>query len=526
MEKRKAFTLVELLAVIVILGIILAIAVPTITNIVNNTKISAIESDAKLLLKAALNKLTTDQSLQVGDINETTVSGLLGVSSSNYETLTIKELNNALYVTIVGKGKWVGLTASGTKTGIKVDDTVTSFSKGANKPVLAPGMTAIKRSGSSWVNVSNPESDTSWYNYTAGDKMWANATTEDGSYWVWIPRYIYKITANWNSSSTGTIEVQFTKGVDDNWNKDVIGYINLEGTAETSNNKWTNHPGFTFGDRELTGFWVAKFEPTAAEGLASSTSTCNAADNVNNKTVKIIPGVQSWRCINVKNAFESSRAMETNSIYGWGETGEGIDTHVMKNSEWGAVAYLAKSSYGKTTEITINNNTDYYTGGGTGEAYITNVAQSTTGNVYGIYDISGGAYDITMANYNNTGASSGWTNTQVAAIESKYIDRYYTEPASLLNGVGFAYDTTKYGDAVYETSNNAARYNGSAWSGSTSGSWYSDLSYIPTSGHPWFPRGGHYSHGSFAGAFAFTSTTGGAGAHISFRLVVLVGSGL
>ena len=46
---------------------------------------------------------------------------------------------------------------------------------------------------------------------TAGSK-WANAMTKDGSMWVWIPRYAYKITyKSSNKSEGGTIEIAFLK---------------------------------------------------------------------------------------------------------------------------------------------------------------------------------------------------------------------------------------------------------------------------------------------------------------------------
>ena len=62
-----------------------------------------------------------------------------------------------------------------------------------------------------------------------------------------------------------------------------------------------------------------------------------------------------------------------------------MSSHMMKNSEWGAVAYLTHSKYGLDgKEIAINDNSNY-TGGGRGEAYKTNINQSSTGNVYGIY---------------------------------------------------------------------------------------------------------------------------------------------
>ena len=60
--------------------------------------------------------------------------------------------------------------------------------------------------------------------------------------------------------------------------------------------------------------------------------------------------------------------------------------------------YLAHSKYGLNTK-TINNNEDFYTGGGAGDAYKINTDQSTTGNITGIYDMSGGLYEFT-ASYN------------------------------------------------------------------------------------------------------------------------------
>ncbi len=66
---KKGFTLVELLAVIVILAIILAIAIPAITSLINNAKINAFESDAKMVLKAIEYKM-----LEVDDYDPTTIN--------------------------------------------------------------------------------------------------------------------------------------------------------------------------------------------------------------------------------------------------------------------------------------------------------------------------------------------------------------------------------------------------------------------------------------------------------------------
>jgi type IV pilus assembly protein PilA len=371
---KKGFTLVELLAVIVILAVILAIAIPGISGVVSNATKSSLVSDAKLILKAVEYKMMEDSSFNPNTVNETNINDLLNISNENYNILTIKKMNGTLYITILGKSKWNNLTASGTKTLIKVSNSVAEFVSGANNPVLVDGMTPIKWDGTTWVDTTTD--DTDWYNYDTTNKKWANAKTEDGSMWVWVPRYIYKISSGWHSSATGTIDIQFSKGVVDNWNKAVIGNIELDESAESSNNKWTNNPAFTFGSEEITGIWVAKFEATASEGVANgftADGTCPiTGDNVTTKTVKILPNSTSWRCVQVGTSFTAIRNMEANPVYGW-PTASGlqangifttdtnnIDTHLMKNIEWGAVAYLSKSSYGKNAEeIYINNNQNY-----------------------------------------------------------------------------------------------------------------------------------------------------------------------
>jgi hypothetical protein len=331
--------------------------------------------------------------------------------------------------------------------------------------------------------------------------------------WVWIPRYIYKISSGWHSSTAGTIDVQFSKGVDDNWNKAVIGNINLDESANASNNTWTNHPAFTFGDTELTGIWVAKFE----------------ASNDGSNNVKIVPNVTSWRSITVNDIFNKARSMETNNVYGWGTTGNNIDTHMMKNTEWGAVSYLSKSSYGKNTEIWINNSNTFTTGcagssapaaaSTTGCEYAYNTANglqaSTTGNIYGIYDMSGGVWEYTSSYVDNNHTNLTTYGNSSYISDNKYKNVYEVASAdSDLNN----YDLTisSKGDAIYETSS----------SGTGLTSWYGDYSYMIRTDISWFERGGGYYNGAGAGTFNFGRDPGSANGVVGFRPVVLVGIGL
>jgi prepilin-type N-terminal cleavage/methylation domain-containing protein len=574
-EKLKfGFTLVELLAVIVILAIILAIAVPSISGIIKSSTKSSMESDAKLLLKAIDLKKLEDNTFDPLNYNSD-MMGLLStlkLSSNNYENIAFTNNGGKLLLTITGKGKWAGLTACGsyqkmtvsedgceldlippvitlngdnpmdiasgdtyTDPGATVSDnsgesievnvntsalntnavgtytvtytaidssgnTVTktrtvnvivteySASEGVNRPKLAQGMTAIKwNSGTStWDTVSNPDTDTSWYNYA--NKEWANAKTNDGSMWVWIPRYAYQIASGYHTTTAGTVNVKFLKNATNTASDSTTIYED-----NATNTHYVKHPAFDFGGTQLTGIWVAKFE------MSGTTASLDSK-----------PGIASLRSVTVGNMFTASRNMETNNKYGWALASglntdgtfatdtNGVDTHMIKNIEWGAAAYLSQSTFGKNAEITINDNSSCYTGGGSGTAYVTNVGQSTTGNIYGIYDMSGGAYEHVMGNYNNLAGSSGLTPSN---INNKYIDRYT------------AYDSTKYGDAIYETS-------------ATGSAWYGDLSRMIDASNTWFVRGGYFGYGSIAGAFFFDYTNGVASGYNASRAVVLVDSGL
>ena len=159
-------------------------------------------------------------------------------------------------------------------------------------------MTPIKWNASGNV-VTITSTDISWYNYA--NKQWANAQTADGSMWVWIPRYEYKIPTS-HTSNDQTIDVKF-----------------ISGTNTAADSGYIMHPAFTFGSTQLTGIWVAKFE---ASGTTSA--------------VDVKPGVASLRSITISDMFTASRNMEINSRYGWGTSGSGIDTHLMKKYRMGS----------------------------------------------------------------------------------------------------------------------------------------------------------------------------------------------
>ena len=108
MKKKKGFTLVELLAVIVILAVILIIAMPKISDVIKNSKEASLETTAKLIASQAEKKYTENQVLD----NSSTIkcSDVVKINNTDYEScnITFDSKGNAK-VTIVGKGKFEGM---------------------------------------------------------------------------------------------------------------------------------------------------------------------------------------------------------------------------------------------------------------------------------------------------------------------------------------------------------------------------------------------------------------------------------
>ena len=434
--------------------------------------------------------------------------GPVGINVVNYSQLAVRPvlyLNPDVKI-IVGHGT----STDPYVIGINQKDT-----SGANAPVLASNMIPVYYDDlkNVWkcADKENKDSLTRWYHYDY--KIWANAVTinysdssiknryfnSDGTLkikpgeevlmadittmWVWIPRFNAVTPSNYNGGTKAkpnAIDVTFVKQNE------------------------TALYAFTFGNKELSGFWYAKFETShttltsnkISDNLGCTNETCSNANGI-----IIKPNVNSLRYNNISNFFYASRSMEqTGNSFGFVK--DEVDTHMSKNSEWGAVAYLTQSIYGRCTnstsctEIGINNNTSYITGYGAPAgsdystskgAYDTTLGKdaSTTKNIYGIYDMSGGSFEYVMGVYNNIIRYSGFSSLP----DSKYYNNYTS--------------TNYTGHALTETAR-----------------WYIDIASFVESSPSWFMRGGRYSDSADAGVFSFSGSGGSSADVVSSRLVI------
>jgi hypothetical protein len=340
----------------------------------------------------------------------------------------------------------------------------------------------------------------------------------------------------------GDIDILFLYGTRNDAYRDTRGYPvsplpagykvhpAFQGLTQSEKDSGTNPYGKW--DNELEGIWVAKYESSMESSSNGTTWSATAVNkntgNVlthnagNSAQVRVVskPSRSSWKWINNSNAFKNSEMMYPT-----------LNTHEMKNSEWGAVAFLAFSPYGRSGhEVSFNQCSSYYTGGGPGlganeifnasyaysestfnSTYAWNTTQgkkaSTTGNIYGVYDITAGSNEFTASYINNgNGALTGNDNVNMTSTEKVFFRQNYP--------TGLNQNSTIFGDALAETY-----------------SWFSNRRDYPSGGNPIFKRGSAMGdtdqrNYKYAGVFAFNYSTGKADEWTTYRQVICIDSGI
>ena len=518
-KEKKGITLIALVITIIVLLILAGVTIATLTG-ENGILTRASEAseqtqigEEKEAIGVAYNGVMADT--EGNGVNATDLQEEL--RNNGYNNATVTDNGDGTLTVTFESGNKYTIDSTGNITGPtngeetppitgKTDGSYDS-NKGVNTPKIdeEKGMQLVKydEETQTWVE-DTTKSEYSYEEQTGttengGTSKWANAkVTINGveSYFVWIPRYAYKI-----DSENQTIDVKFLKDTGVEATDGTICKYANDSTLNTSTD-YIIHPAFTTNadlgggwSTELAGLWIGKYEVARSdsEGTTQGTSI----------TIKIQPNVTSWRNTTIGDMYTYALSYSTD-----------LQSHMLKNSEWGAVAYLTHSQYGRNgTEVTINNNSNYLTGNAgdsisasssaTTNAYNTEegVLASSTGNVYGIYDLSGGAWER-VAGYYNGSTSTNLTNNggsfaSQGGASTKYATAYTDTTAS---------SAYKYGDATYETSG-----------------WNSDYAFFVFSYNPFFGRGGYHDNASDAGVFDFSSRSSGGGSNtFSFRVGLAV----
>ena len=438
---------------------------------------------------------------------------------------------------------------------VTADNTYKESLLNGTDPVISDNLIPVVISDTGVVTKADTSKE--WYSYEK--KNWANSVIlkdesivyKNGetipesnieSYFVWIPKYSYQLFDLGNYSSltsisdkTQEIKIKFgTSNTSDSISGEcTTPFSNNQGIAGSSGNckvgDYMTHPAFLAFD--TLGLWVGKFE-TGYDGATSTTAA--QVNSVDTNKIIIKPNVYSWRYITVGNMFKNGYDYNRN-----------LDSHMMKNTEWGSVAYLQHSAYGSQASVRINNNSSYITGyaatveptlgyngtsinGNRQEAtslgkdgtYTINylnqksVVASTTNNYTGIYDTSGGAWEYAMGHTTSAtiiGGSSSITNLYPNFFSDNTYSKYWDRYTSTSNT---NYNDRILGDAIGEM--------GPFFSvnGYSTASWYNDYSSFIYPEISWISRGGFYQHGVGSGIFSTSGRTGDFATYLSYRIVL------
>lgn len=359
MNNKKGISLIALIVTIIVLILISSITIYTGGNMIDQSRIR----NAKDRMMMVANAIASyEEELGFSDIVVGSVSGdyrLLG--PEEYAIMGLNDFTNEtqmppIYVFKSGdsldstkkeyklktpksvkkdakyeEDDYVYLTHtfydSANRENLKIEfDTV----KGVNRPLLTEDMMAVKMYFDENDTISSePVNDIfeeDWYDYTKTSPNWANVKMNDNIYYVWIPRFAYKIEdfylgTDYSNVPYSAIKIIFLKGTTDYMAND-----------EVIPSGYQVHPAFKYKDSngnkvDLPGFWVAKY-------------------NVND-LVDVVYKVAGEG----ESILAALDEVELTVLHGTSESiVNQLESHLIKNTEWAAVAYLSFGTVGKIND--------------------------------------------------------------------------------------------------------------------------------------------------------------------------------
>ena len=409
-------------------------------------------------------------------------------------------------------------------------------------------------------------------------------------YWVYIPRYAYEVQRRdaidrvvdpqnfdivFQTADEKNTPAPTCNSVDSVWvngtptssatssNSNILSKdyrtgcgISRTYVANSNNTTWATHPAFTWGSTELNGIWVGKYETTGTR--TAPTVKPNQHANISEYIGEFYSAARSIGYPDPNNVGGGARTDDATS--GLTQNSHHLSkatSHMLKNSEWGAITYLAHSKYGAgintsyTRDTNVNKNGAYpsssadadgtssrfgITGCGPASAGSTGsytdgtplsadviesptacsqditrayngslgVLSSTTNTIYGVYGLSGGASEYVMGNkttsVSQTTSSATYFETPA---KSPYVDLYVATPNGLFGtkpswSSGSSESYYNYDVCTFETCGGTATYETTTVQSVSSynQSWGGTGSRFVSSSNPWFYRGSNSNNSS------------------------------
>lgn len=213
---KKGFTLIEILAVIVVLGTIMLIVMPRIIGILDDSKKSAFQVEVNSLIDVIQNRMIDNPSLTVSTFTLDYIKNNLGVKTDNYKSVFVSKVNDKVYVEIVGANDWKNYKVYGTINSLNItNDTSTIVYDGLITYFDATNTASYSGTGTAWYDLSGKGLNGTLNNGVIFNGTGIKSMTFDGTNdYVALPatnsiisnNNAFTISAWFNASAIGTYD--------------------------------------------------------------------------------------------------------------------------------------------------------------------------------------------------------------------------------------------------------------------------------------------------------------------------------
>ncbi|MDD4607981.1 MAG: prepilin-type N-terminal cleavage/methylation domain-containing protein [Bacilli bacterium] len=153
---KKGFTLIELLTIVVIIGIIAMITIPTVNKLVDSSRKGAFQSELRNIINSYDLKIMEYPNPSSVMVTQDNIKDVLNISPENYEFLELTNNDEGVYIIANGRNIWKGYVVCGTKENMAFFDNVEQCNRFIAEPVYTDEqITALIQSGYVPVSTAN-----------------------------------------------------------------------------------------------------------------------------------------------------------------------------------------------------------------------------------------------------------------------------------------------------------------------------------------------------------------------------------
>ena len=349
--------------------------------------------------------------------------------------------------------------------------------KSGCKVDIDPHMIPVKYTGSEtkpeWRTVAKAEDAThqgDWYDYS--QRRWANAITvkkealakyqgksvkvDDADvlgYWVYVPRYSYKVRdySDVDEDSHGAdnnFEIKFERANQPRRSSDsgsAVDHDTYEPDIASKSWGWETPRGFVFGDRDLNGIWLSKYQISFANNTAQSLPNQPMLRGGTKDTDSLVKSLTVLQSIGKPDPNQPNQPAEGVALPPVKPNAHNLaelSSRMPRGSEYATAIYLAYSKYGiglnrehKYTEGKNRGKVQWYSGiqGNNFDLYTYKDGKRIYGSITGCGPLA----DQSTAKYGKEGSAvrGGTVGTDAACgVDLKH--GYYTKLGQLASTSG------------------------------------------------------------------------------------------